>query len=81
MDVDILDFDAVLCNSCVFQQGDTRIQRPLLIAREQNGGAIEPRHSGYFAVNVAPKRKNAKRKHFRDLWRPALQHSIHTNTT
>lgn len=62
IDVDVLDLDAVLRDSCVFQQGDAWIQRPLLIAREQDGGAVEPRHSRHFAVDVAPKRKRYKKK-------------------
>lgn len=69
VDVDILDFDAVLRDGYVFQQGDARIQRPLLIAREQNGGAIEPRHAGYFAVNVAPEKKSTKKKKNEAFWR------------
>lgn len=56
VDVNVLDFDAVLRDGCVFQQGDARIQRPFLIAREQNCGAVEPRHSRHFAVDVAPER-------------------------
>lgn len=75
VDVDILDFDAVLRNSCVFQQGDARIQRPLLIAREQNGGAIEPRHSGHFAVNIAPEREKAKKGSTSEIYG-----DLHSNT-
>lgn len=57
VDVDVLDFDAVLCDGCVFQQGDAGVQRPLLIACEQDCGAVEPRHSRHFAVDIAPERK------------------------
>lgn len=62
IDVNVLDFDAVLRDGCVFQQGDAGIQRPFLIASEQDGGAVEPRHSGHFAVDVAPERKDKIKK-------------------
>lgn len=53
VDVNVLDLDAVLCDCCVFHQDNAGVQRPLLIPCEEDGGAIQPRHSRYFAVHVA----------------------------
>lgn len=62
VDVNVLDFDAVLCDRRVFHQDDPRIQGPLFAAREQNGGAIEPRHSRHFAVHVASGRMEERQE-------------------
>lgn len=64
VDVDILDLDAVLCDCCVLHQDDARVQRPLLTSRKQNGGAVEPCHSRYFAVHIA---SGGEKRHIRDL--------------
>lgn len=53
VNVNILDLNAVLCDGSVFHQDDTRIQRPLLGPRKQNGGAVEPSHSRDFAIDAA----------------------------
>ena len=47
------DLDAVLADRRVLHQHHARVQGPLLAARKQDGGAVQPGHPRHLAVHAA----------------------------